>query len=261
MTTYRRKMFNMAIAFLTIALTMFAAEITWSQATTCDALGFDHGCKVDPPIDGVYDCAAREVDTHFTGDGPKMLEWFGGPFDGVFIKGGPTYAEYLYDPPSNGDTGLTAPQNKDISHVLFCYNEEEPPVIGSCCFECDEPGTVDECEDDWTQAACEEDTGTFSLSSCEQRDDCDDFCPPEVTGACCAGYGDCVNEMTEEQCAGTGEGWIWYEDTDCEDVVCDTPVPTMNQWYLIALGIVLAIAGVFGVRRFVDRFERMGPFR
>jgi uncharacterized repeat protein (TIGR01451 family)/fimbrial isopeptide formation D2 family protein len=49
------------------------------------------------------------------------------PIDLVIVKGGPTANLYFYDE-ETADSGLTAPGRKGISHISFCFDEEEPDV-------------------------------------------------------------------------------------------------------------------------------------
>jgi hypothetical protein len=46
----------------------------------------------------------------------------------VFVKAGNSGLLYVYDPPATSDTGLHGPENKDISHILFCYGISPPPT-------------------------------------------------------------------------------------------------------------------------------------
>jgi len=113
---------------------LFIPGLLVAQARTCDDFGFPHGCKVEGNTDGTYQCDETNVTVDYYHDGEipdlrgKMLSWEGGPFAGVFVKGGRNYNEYLYNPPAYEGSALTAPQNKDISHTLFCYDEYNPPV-------------------------------------------------------------------------------------------------------------------------------------
>jgi hypothetical protein len=47
--------------------------------------------------------------------------------DAVFVKGGPSGLLYSYDE-ATADTGLHAPDNKEISHISFCFDEGPPPT-------------------------------------------------------------------------------------------------------------------------------------
>jgi len=86
--------------------------------------------KVDPPTSGTY----GPITVTFSPDG-KLVDFTSTvPVLAVFVKGGvlqsgtPGGNLYDYRPGgSTGDTGLTTPNNQQISHVSFCWNEEPPP--------------------------------------------------------------------------------------------------------------------------------------
>lgn len=42
----------------------------------------------------------------------------------VIVKGGPGANIFYYNPQATGDTGLYAPDRKDVSHATFCWNPE-----------------------------------------------------------------------------------------------------------------------------------------
>lgn len=254
MTANKREMLRVALVLLGMALVLafwLFMEVTAAnaQARTCDHFGFEFGCKVDPPRDGSYDCGALSVVADFAQDG-KSLDWSGGPFGGVFLKGGRGYEEYWYDPPAGQGSGLTAPQNKDISHALFCFDNGPPPTpVGSCCVECEEgSGEDDLCYDETTEAECLDLDGAFEAETlCESRDDCGSDCPiTPATGSGCLPDGSCLEGVSEEACnqAGCIE---WIEGASCSELTCSDPVPTIRTWVLLVwLGVSLALAPLFG---------------
>jgi hypothetical protein len=50
----------------------------------------------------------------------------------VLVKAGQGYNVYTYNPQVKGDAGLYAYQNKEISHVTFCWNKEVTEVSEWC---------------------------------------------------------------------------------------------------------------------------------
>jgi hypothetical protein len=53
----------------------------------------------------------------------KTFDWESAwPVACVIVKGGPSANVYCYGSGSRADTGMYAPNNKEISHVTFCYN-------------------------------------------------------------------------------------------------------------------------------------------
>jgi len=59
----------------------------------------------------------------------KTFDWSASPnpIGAVIVKAGRGANVWFYNPQSYEDTGLYAYQDKDISHVTFCWNKEEPP--------------------------------------------------------------------------------------------------------------------------------------
>ncbi|MCQ6962599.1 PEF-CTERM sorting domain-containing protein [Methanolobus chelungpuianus] len=109
------------------------AEFECSQ-TDCDS---DFAYKIDEwdqenGMDGVYAYAGNNI---------TILNSNGGTFDweseypvcAVVVKagseqsGGGAYI-YYYPDGATGDEGLVAPANKDISHVTFCFNEDDGEI-------------------------------------------------------------------------------------------------------------------------------------
>jgi len=66
-------------------------------------------------------------------------------------------------------------------------------------------------------------------------------------GCCVISAGNCNGGELFVDCDGVGIAWFF--DTDCSEIpecVVITPIPTFNQWGLIALVVVLGIVGIVG---------------
>ena len=92
----------------------------------------------DPvPANGIYSNVGDGVDcdsdskTNITisNSNGKTFDWSASPnpIGAVIVKAGRGANVWFYDPQSGGDTRLYAYQNKDISHVTFCWNQEDSP--------------------------------------------------------------------------------------------------------------------------------------
>jgi uncharacterized repeat protein (TIGR01451 family) len=106
---------------------------------SCTDLGYQFGFKVDqgaanPVPNGTYDVSGFGSITILNADG-TFFDWssdFG--IDAVIVKGGNASNVYEYDPESQGDSGLHAPDNASegpagLSHVEFCYDEDVTPDL------------------------------------------------------------------------------------------------------------------------------------
>ena len=97
---------------------------------TCADLGYGTvEYKVDPPKSGTFPLDSINTVT-VTVNGLEF-DWSSTlDIDAVIVKGGDNAAVYVYNPESNGDTGLTAPINPNtlvpygLSHMSFCYDYE-----------------------------------------------------------------------------------------------------------------------------------------
>ena len=96
------------------------------------------GNKFDPPNNGTHNVPGFGSITVSNANG-STFDWsstFG--IDSVIVKGGPNSNVYTYDPPAEsfGDTGLHAPVNPSngqffgLSHIEFCFDEDQPPEKG-----------------------------------------------------------------------------------------------------------------------------------
>jgi opacity protein-like surface antigen len=100
------------------------AEFECSQ-TECDS---DFAYKIDEwneenGMDGVYSHAGNNI-TITNSDGATFNWESEYPVCAVIVKAGTGAYIYYYDD-ATSDTVLTAPEGKDISHVTFCFSEEE----------------------------------------------------------------------------------------------------------------------------------------
>jgi hypothetical protein len=80
----------------------------------------------DNGMDGLYDEAGNTI-TILNSTG-ATFDWLSNwPVDVVIVKAGTAALLYSYTGTDYqyGDTGLWAPENKDISHATFCFNEPD----------------------------------------------------------------------------------------------------------------------------------------
>jgi LPXTG-motif cell wall-anchored protein len=97
---------------------------------TCAELGeFDHEFKIDAqPEVGTYDDPESDLVVTITDvtEGDPMTFSFttNFPVSAVFVKSGPGGILYTFDPPTTVGTDLASP-NDSISHVSFCWDEDE----------------------------------------------------------------------------------------------------------------------------------------
>jgi hypothetical protein len=74
----------------------------------------------------------------------------------------------------------------------------------------------------------------------------------DLTGACCdPATGICIDDVLQADCQ---DPLQWNEGVPCDQVECEpktttTGVPTMSQWGMIAMGILLAALLIWSVRR------------
>jgi hypothetical protein len=98
---------------------------------TCAELGeFDSEFKIDqqPEAGTTYDDPNSDFEVTITeiGDGNPMTVSFSAnmPVAAVFVKSGPGGILYTFDPPSTTGNDLASP-NDSISHVSFCWNDDQ----------------------------------------------------------------------------------------------------------------------------------------
>lgn len=65
----------------------------------------------------------------------KVFDWSASPnsIGAVIVKAGQGANVWFYSPQSFSDTGLYGFENKDISHVTFCWNPDETPPLAEWC--------------------------------------------------------------------------------------------------------------------------------
>lgn len=126
-----------------IMLVVLLALIGSCSASTlenpsCRDLGYQYGVKYDCPGDPSLCTGSVMLDTPPFGDDTIVVSFSrdGLTFnwesvigiDAVIVKA-KDWKSYVYDPPAEsfGDADLIAPDNKEISHVEFCYDGMEVP--------------------------------------------------------------------------------------------------------------------------------------
>ena len=81
--------------------------------------------KVDPPANGTY--TGGDGSVTISGFDGVTFDWsstFG--IDAVFVKSGVDSSQlYVYNPEATSDSGLTTQDGKEISHISFCWDEDE----------------------------------------------------------------------------------------------------------------------------------------
>jgi len=102
--------------------------VVGNAVTECKQIGFDNGFKVEGKApNGIYTVSNVGTITISNSDG-KVFDWistFG--IEAVLVKAGQGFNIYYYSPPSFGDERLYAFQSRDISHVTFCWGENNVP--------------------------------------------------------------------------------------------------------------------------------------
>ena len=104
-----------------------------------------------------------------------------------------------------------------------------------------------------TENYCEEHGGLFigATEACvSEFGDCGSL-PEATTGCCLKTQSACAENLTFDQCFSENNGQFWNANEACSEVPeCQEarPVPTMNQWGMIVLAIVLGIGGILFYR-------------
>ena len=138
---------------------------------------------------------------------------------------------------------------------LLLLTPETGIAQGGCCRTPDNAFCLG-CDKDCaaTENYCEEQGGLFigATEACvSEFGDCGSL-PDPTTGCCLAAPGACAENLTFDQCFGESNGQFWNANESCS-VVPDCqearPIPTMNQWGLIALVIVLGVSGILFYQR------------
>ena len=107
---------------------------------------------------------------------------------------------------------------------------------GACCL----PGPT--CDDQLTAYECNEAGGTYGGDETE----CGDVTCPLPTGACCGAQGCIVVSLPG--CTDSGFGKYRGDDTVCEEE-CPDGVPTVSEWGLVALVLLVLAAGTVVIMR------------
>lgn len=134
------------------------------------------------------------------------------------------------------------PQSLDLS---FCITGNAQPQTGACCY-------LDGTCANMTFTECIGSGGNYlgdgtACSGDGDGDGFDDTCEQSM-GACCYEDGVCTHE-TEPGCAHNG-GTFMGVGTACSEVQCGTPnIPTMSQWGMLVLALLLVAAGTVAVVR------------
>ena len=113
------------------------SEIDFKGNPTCQELGFDNELRMEDAewggptlVDGVYTDGTLIFTVY--GSTSKTFGWSSNfEIDAVVTKAGTESYAYIYDPEDDGDTLIDSPQNKDISHILACYDDEDIPAQGT----------------------------------------------------------------------------------------------------------------------------------
>lgn len=140
------------------------------------------------------------------------------------------------------------------SEGLDCDQVSCPPIeLGSCCLDCEpESNTGDTCEDEATEAWCDESIGSWLLDTpCSQREDCGDFCSV-ITGSVCLPQGGC-EEMTFDECVGQFSfGFCeeaWGEGLECDETACARNVPVAPGYWFGLLAVALVGTSLWALRK------------
>jgi len=58
------------------------------------------------------------------------------------------------------------------------------------------------------------------------------------------GFGECVDGVTQAECnACDHEVCTWHAGTDCENIECGGTIPTVSEWGMVVLALLLLIGG------------------
>jgi hypothetical protein len=90
------------------------------EGLACACLGYGHGLKDDTKVDG----GAGGITWDYSDD-KKLVDWKSDfPIGAVIVKAGTNFnLVFEYDGGAKSDTGLYAPEDKTISHVIYCWND------------------------------------------------------------------------------------------------------------------------------------------
>lgn len=145
------------IPFLVLAMLLVSVGVVWAEGNSvvydnwqsgnaafeCSQIGeYTYAWKIDEggaegapngsETANFYDLDGNLVHSNtitiLNSDG-KVFDWSSSPngIGAVIVKAGQGANVWFYDPQAMSDTGLNAYQNRDISHVTFCWNPDYTP--------------------------------------------------------------------------------------------------------------------------------------
>ena len=108
--------------------------------------------------------------------------------------------------------------------------------------DCNDNGIPDECDLD-----CGTTDGPCDIDGCGQSQDNNGDGIPDECGACCGSPGDVAcTQLTQTLCEGGGGVYVG-DGTVCEGLGC--PIPTISEWGLVAMTLLVLGAGTVVLRR------------
>lgn len=116
---------------------------TIPENADCQDLGFPNEFKIEAdgefPAEGTYadgdegteskgDTEGFEVEITYTDDDPLTFDFESTiAVNVVLVKAGTGALAYEFDPASTTGSGLESPKDDSISHITFCWGDENPP--------------------------------------------------------------------------------------------------------------------------------------
>jgi len=140
---------------------------------------------------------------------------------------------------------LALPEKGFSGVNLGCCITEIP---GGECLGC---GLLEDCA--ISEGDCPADALFFNGEACLTNgiEECKNLEGTEL-GCCVITAGNCNDNQLIGACD-EGEGIAWFIDTDCSEVPqcapINNPIPTLSEWGLIAIAVVLGIVGFMVMRR------------
>ena len=109
--------------------------------------------------------------------------------------------------------------------------------------DCNGNGIADECD-----IGCGSIGGPCDVQGCGQSGDTNGDGIPDKCGACCTAAG--CTQTIETLCVGPSKSKYHGDGTTCEEA-CPTGIPTVSEWGLVVLALLLLVAGkvYFGRKR------------
>ena len=139
---------------------------------TCGALGdYDFEFRIDEEDpEGTFTDpdTGIEVTVTIVQDDPMAIDFTSSiPVSAVLLKAGPGGILYTYDPPVTEGSGLVSPKDS-ISHISFCWNEEDEETTTSTT-EKDEETTSTTEKDEETTTTTEKDEETTTTTVADEE--------------------------------------------------------------------------------------------